>query len=560
MWSELPSDFCQEVTKIYVKRNGQAGPLREVTLPPHSKVSDLLEKSGKVLDLDGAERAFFSNGVEITDCGNIDDSEVVSISCGEPFRNAEGLSSSAGGRVIGNYILAEKVGQGGFGSVVKGVHSETGEMAAIKFVPKDTFRSLSDLQRVFQEIQALRNLRHPNIVRILDVADHPDNVCFIMEFAAGGELRDYVEKKKALSEEESRSFFRQIVQAVHYVHSKKIIHRDLKLENILLDANNRCKIVDFGLSYYVSSKERTVTDAGTEAYLAPEVFTGNSGNADPFKLDVWSLGVILYALVHGKLPFNRADTETCCKLNAEGPLFKEETSSGYRRLVVGMLTPDPEKRVSVADIANDPWVAKHRFAICSEMVDGVEDDPEPDATLPGLLQVPSYLSEVETMIEDDKRPFPSEPGPPDEDELQAPPETPDRPRRRPVIQRDSRSQAGRPASQSPAPQQGRMRIRTAAQGVMLATNFGGSLGSKPSRLPPRAARTRGAHQSGMPSPTRSDGNAFSPRSPPSATQSVASRTTHTPARSIKQAAQEISRCRSPERPDRRCRTPERKGT
>jgi len=188
------------------------------------------------------------------------------------------------------------LGQGGFGSVVKGVHSETGEMVAIKFVPKNTFRQFSDLQRVFQEIQALRNLHHPNIIKILDVADNPDSVCFIMEFAAGGELRGYVEKHVNLSEEESRIFFKQIVRAVHYVHSKKIIHRDLKLENILLDSKNQCKIVDFGLSDYVSSKERTVTDAGTQAYLAPEVFNGSSGDADPFKIDVWGLGVILFAL------------------------------------------------------------------------------------------------------------------------------------------------------------------------------------------------------------------------------------------------------------------------
>lgn len=536
-------DFCHDATKIFVKRNGQAGPLREVTLPPHSKVSDLLEKSGKVLDLDGPERAFFSNGVEITDAENIDDAEVVSISCGEPFRNADGSSSGAGGRVIGNYILAEKVGQGGFGAVMKGVHSETGEQAAIKFVAKDTFKSLSDLQRVFQEIQALRNLRHPNIVRILDVAEHPDNVCFIMEFAAGGELRDYVEKRKALSEEESRTFFRQIVQAVHYVHSKKIIHRDLKLENILLDANNRCKIVDFGLSYYVSSKERTVTDAGTEAYLAPEVFSGSSGQADPFKLDVWSLGVILYALVHGKLPFVRADTETCCKLNAEGPVFKEETSSAYRRLVVGMLTPDPEKRVSVNDIANDPWVAKHRFAMCDISVHGV-DSPEPDATLPGL---PVASSVSEDILEGDV-----EKGPPSEveDEIQPMPETPETPnprRRRPTAQRGqgecsrshparpSSQSPGRPASQSPAPNS-RMRMRAAAQGVMVATNFGER--NKPSRLPPRAARTRGANSAGQASPTRSEHNAFSPRSPP-VSHTASSRTA--PARSIKQASQDSLR-------------------
>mmetsp|Transcript_88809 Transcript_88809/g.176546 ORF Transcript_88809/g.176546 Transcript_88809/m.176546 type:complete len:573 (+) Transcript_88809:144-1862(+) len=569
MLSDLPSDFCQDATKIFVKRNGQVGPLREVTLPPHSKVSDLLEKSGKVLDLDGPERAFFSNGVEITDAENIDDSEVVSISCGEPFRNAEGPSGPTGGCVAGNYILAEKVGQGGFGSVVKGVHSETGEMAAIKFVPKDTFRSLSDLQRVFQEIQALRNLRHPNIVRILDVADHPDNVCFIMEFAAGGELRDYVERKKALSEEESRAFFRQIVQAVHYVHSKKIIHRDLKLENILLDANNRCKIVDFGLSYYVSSKERTVTDAGTEAYLAPEVFAGSSGQADPFKLDVWSLGVILYALVHGKLPFVRADTETCCRLNAEGPQFKEETSSGYRRLVVGMLTPDPEKRVSVNDIANDPWVAKHRFAMC-DMVSG-GDTPDSDAVLPGL-PIPTYVSEDNIGGEkaDGEKATLSGPPSESEDELQPLAETPVPTRRRPPAQRGqsesshspnvrarspnpsssspnprARSPQPRPASQSPAPN-GRVRLRAAAQGVFVATTLAGS---KPSRLPPRAARTRGANQgAGLPSPTKSDGNPFSPRSPPVAQASQPSVATRTmPARSIKQAAHDSSRCRSPER-------------
>jgi serine/threonine protein kinase len=186
---------------------------------------------------------------------------------------------------------------------MKGVHSETGECAAIKFVPKKTFRQFSDLQRVFQEIQALRNLRHPNIIRILDVADNPDSICFIMEYAAGGELRGYVEKLVSLSEEEARSFFKQIVRAVHYIHTKKTIHRDLKLENILLDSKNQCKIVDFGLSDYVSGKDRTVTDAGTEAYLAPEVYNGFSGDSDPFKIDSWALGVILYAMVHGKLPF-----------------------------------------------------------------------------------------------------------------------------------------------------------------------------------------------------------------------------------------------------------------
>jgi len=351
-----------DATKIFVKRNGGTGPLKEVKLPPHSRIGDLLEKSGKVLDLETPQRAFFSNGVECSDVDLLEDDAVIHISCGEPFRASDGPRGAGSSCIVGNYIIHEQLGQGGFGSVMKGVHSETGEMAAVKFVPKNSFRQFSDLQRVFQEIQALRNLRHPNVIRILDVADHPDNVCFIMEFAAGGELRGYVERNKALSEEESRHFFKQIVRAVHYVHSKKIVHRDLKLENILLDGNNRCKIVDFGLSDYVSSKERTVTDAGTEAYLAPEVYNGNSGSSDPYKIDVWSLGVILYALAHGRLPFSRPDWETCAKLDAEGPQFAEDMTAGYRRLVVAMLTPSPERRAAVDEISIDPWVTKHRFA------------------------------------------------------------------------------------------------------------------------------------------------------------------------------------------------------
>jgi len=371
--------FACSQTKVYVKRNGIAGPLKEVKLPPNSKLSDLYEKSCKVLDLEYVQRAYFSNGVECTDIDHIEEDEIIHISCGEPFKVVEGGECKAGyNQVVGNFILHEKIGQGGFGSVMKGVHSETGEAAAVKFVPKKSFRQFSDLQRVFQEIQALRNLRHPNIIRILDVADNPDSICFIMEYAAGGELRGYVEKHKSLSEEESRSFFKQIVRAVHYIHSKKIIHRDLKLENILLDKENRCKIVDFGLSDYVAGakKDGVVTDAGTEAYLAPEVYNGFSKGSDPFKIDSWALGVILFAMTHGKLPFSRPDVETCAMLDKDGLTFGEDITRSYARLTKAMLTPCPEKRASVDAIAVDPWVTMHRFAMHEERESVVSNELE----------------------------------------------------------------------------------------------------------------------------------------------------------------------------------------
>lgn len=359
-------------TKIFVRRNGADAPPKEMHVPPTCKLSDLFEKAAKVLDMDAPQLAFYSNGVECTDLDHIEDGEVIIISTGEPFK-APKSGQGQGSQVVGNYIIHEKLGQGGFGSVMKGVHSETGEVAAIKFVSKASFKQIADLQRVYQEIQALRNLHHPNVVGILDVADNPENVCFIMEFCSGGELRGYVERHCYLEEEESKVFFKQIARAIHYCHNRKIIHRDLKLENILLDCKNQCKIVDFGLSDYVSSKERTVTDAGTEAYLAPEVYNGSSGEADPYKIDVWGLGVILYALAHGRLPFSRPDIETCQRLVADGgPQYREELTAEYRRYVTAMLIPSPAKRYSMDEVTLDPWITSNRFTDMSGSCD--EDD------------------------------------------------------------------------------------------------------------------------------------------------------------------------------------------
>nr|AAB97113.1 protein serine/threonine kinase [Toxoplasma gondii] len=221
--------------------------------------------------------------------------------------------------VIGGYVVKELLGEGGFGRVMKAWRnactlSPPGEIVAIKLINKRSFNEITDADRVFVEIQALRDLSHKHVIKMKDVVDNPKYICFIMEYATNGELRNYVSKKTRLKEDEARQFFEQIIKGVHYCHSKNIVHRDLKLENILLDEGNQCKIADFGLSHFVVDSHATVTEGGTQAYLAPEVWNGQSKHSSPFQLDVWALGVILFGMTHGRLPFERPDRHTLEKL------------------------------------------------------------------------------------------------------------------------------------------------------------------------------------------------------------------------------------------------------
>ncbi|VBB25308.1 unnamed protein product [Acanthocheilonema viteae] len=202
----------------------------------------------------------------------------------------------------GLYVLHDELGSGGFGKVRLATHLLTSQKVAIKIIDKRKIKK-EDLPRIRTELEALMLLSHQNICRLYQCIDTPLKFFIVMEYCSGGEMFDYIVKKERLEESEARHFFRQLVQAVAYVHSMGFAHRDLKPENLLLTEDLQLKLIDFGLCAKppLGLSQSLHTCCGSPAYAAPELILGL-----PYKghqVDVWSMGVLLYTLLCGCLPF-----------------------------------------------------------------------------------------------------------------------------------------------------------------------------------------------------------------------------------------------------------------
>ncbi|XP_024116120.1 MAP/microtubule affinity-regulating kinase 3a isoform X8 [Oryzias melastigma] len=202
---------------------------------------------------------------------------------------------------VGNYRLLKTIGKGNFAKVKLARHILTGREVAIKIIDK-TQLNPNSLQKLFREVRIMKILNHPNIVKLFEVIETDRTLYLVMEYASGGEVFDYLVAHGRMKEKEARAKFRQIVSAVQYCHQKHIVHRDLKAENLLLDADMNIKIADFGFSNEFTLGNKLDTFCGSPPYAAPELFQGKK--YDGPEVDVWSLGVILYTLVSGSLPFD----------------------------------------------------------------------------------------------------------------------------------------------------------------------------------------------------------------------------------------------------------------
>jgi len=256
-----------------------------------------------------------------------------------------------------NYDIAETIGSGGFAKVKLATHLLTGEKVAIKIMDKKALGD--DLPRVKVEINAMKDLRHQHICQLMQVIETDEKIFMILEYCPGGELFDYIVAKDRLSESEARFFFRQIIAALAYIHSKGYAHRDLKPENLLLDDNQCLKLIDFGLCAKPKGGMENLlsTCCGSPAYAAPELILGKSYLGA--EADLWSMGVLLYALLCGYLPFDDDNINLLYKKIQNGkyelPAWLSQDSIN---LLNDLLQTDPKKRITMQQLVFHPWVLK----------------------------------------------------------------------------------------------------------------------------------------------------------------------------------------------------------
>ncbi|XP_035278269.1 MAP/microtubule affinity-regulating kinase 3-like isoform X1 [Anguilla anguilla] len=255
---------------------------------------------------------------------------------------------------VGNYRLLKTIGKGNFAKVKLARHILTGREVAIKIIDKTQLNPTS-LQKLFREVRIMKILNHPNIVKLFEVIETEKTLYLVMEYASGGEVFDYLVAHGRMKEKEARAKFRQIVSAVQYCHQKHIVHRDLKAENLLLDADMNIKIADFGFSNEFTLGSKLDTFCGSPPYAAPELFQGKKYNGP--EVDVWSLGVILYTLVSGSLPFDGQNLKELRERVLRGkyriPFYM---STDCENLLKRFLVLNPTKRGTLEQIMKDRWI------------------------------------------------------------------------------------------------------------------------------------------------------------------------------------------------------------
>ena len=274
------------------------------------------------------------------------------------------------------YLYGRLIGQGAFGKVNIGLNILSGRVVAIKSFNKKSLSTNGDnMKKILSETDLMKKLNHPNVTKILEMFEDDEYILIAMEYINGGNLFSFVKKRRKLSEKTAKFLFRQIILGIKHIHSKRIVHRDIKLENILIDLNNNIKICDFGIGRILKNEKQLLYDkCGTPMYMAPEILLSSKTKGyEGFPVDIWSSGISLYIMLSGTLPFNLKNNESSDMseesnnnnielqysiINKE-PKKIEKISDEARDLLKGLLNKNPRKRLTIEQILNHPWLIEN---------------------------------------------------------------------------------------------------------------------------------------------------------------------------------------------------------
>eukprot|EP00667_Euglena_gracilis_P005515 EG_transcript_5553 len=261
-----------------------------------------------------------------------------------------------GGRRVrlGQYILGDTLGHGSFGKVKLARHEITQHTVAVKILNKEKIELQKMDIKIGREIRILKLLQHPHVIRLYEVIDTPTDIFLVMEYVSGGELFHYIVQNWPLPLDQVRRFFQQIIAGVEYIHYYRVVHRDLKPENVLLDQDLNVKIADFGLSNLMKDGDFLRTSCGSPNYASPEIITGQL-YAGP-EVDVWGCGVILYALLCGRLPFDEEHMSVLFRKIKDGEyVLPECLPAECKDLISRMLVTDPLQRITISQVRAHPF-------------------------------------------------------------------------------------------------------------------------------------------------------------------------------------------------------------
>lgn len=236
------------------------------------------------------------------------------------------------------------------------MHKLAKKLVAIKTINFKALKSSSQKEKIDQEVSILKRFRHPNVIKLYEEFDTPGRKILVTELCAGGDLLNYVRKRRRLKEDYAKYIFQQIIEGLIHIHQKGVLHRDIKLDNILLDGKGTIKIADFGVSHIIRSRFDMIRDqCGTPAYIAPEILRGKGYYG--FQADLWSAGVVLYAMIYGTVPFKGATIEDLQRVVLKAKYtLKDNVSPEVRDLIKGLIERNPNKRLNVSEVLQHPWM------------------------------------------------------------------------------------------------------------------------------------------------------------------------------------------------------------